>query len=156
MFREEKPGMTLKADIRKADVSDSAMLSEFDSLVFSDPWSEKSFSESISNDSYIIIIVECEGKFAGYAAWSYIFDEANLDKIAVPEMFRKKGIGEYLLSESEKQLPECVTVFNLEVRESNIGAVHLYEKSGYEVLGKRKRFYRDPDEDALLMTKRKG
>lgn len=148
--------MKQKADIRKAGTADAKMLSEFDGLVFSDPWSEKSFSDSISNDSYIIIIVECEGKFAGYAAWSYIFDEANLDKIAVLDLFRKKGVGEYLLSESEKMLPECVGVYNLEVRESNCAAVHLYEKCGYETVGKRKRFYRDPDEDALLMTKRKG
>ena len=156
MFREEKPGMKQRADIRRAETADAKMLSEFDSLVFSDPWSQKSFSDSISNDSYNIVIAECEGKFAGYAAWSYIFDEANLDKIAVSDSFRKKGVGEYLLSESEKMLPENVDTFNLEVRESNQGAVHLYKKCGYEIVGRRKRFYRDPDEDALLMTKRKG
>lgn len=156
MFREGRPGMKQKADIRKAETSDAKMLSEFDGTVFSDPWSEKSFLDSISNESYIITIIEYEGKFAGYAAWSYIFDEANLDKIAVSELFRRKGLGEFLLSESEKMLPECVGIFNLEVRESNCGAVHLYDKCGYEIVGRRKRFYRDPDEDALLMTKRKG
>ena len=69
--------------------------------------------------------------------------------------FRGRGLGTYLLGCIEELLSPEVNIFNLEVRESNVHAIEMYEKFGYTVLGRRKNFYRCPVEDALLMTKRK-
>ena len=55
----------------------------------------------------------------------------------------------------EEIFGETINIYNLEVRESNIYAQNMYTQNGYETVGKRKRFYRGPDEDAILMTKRK-
>ena len=63
--------------------------------------------------------------------------------------------GRKRLRSIEELLPPEVNIFNLEVRESNVHAIEMYEKFGYTVLGRRKNFYRCPVEDALLMTKRK-
>lgn len=151
--------MTQKVNftVREALENEAALLSETDGSIFHDAWSEKSFLGSIQSSSETVpVIVSVEtGEIMGYAAVSFIFDEANINRIAVCEKFRGNGFGRVLLEWIEKRLEPEVTVFNLEVRESNKYAIEMYEKFGYTVLGSRKKFYRNPEEDALLMTKRK-
>lgn len=143
--------------IREACAEDAAFLHEADSSIFSDPWSERSYLSSINNnmESVPLAVTADTGEIAAYAAVSYIFEEANINRIAVKPEYRGKKIGTFLLEWIENNLPDEVTVFNLEVRESNKYAIEMYEEFGYTVLGRRKRFYRNPEEDALLMTKRK-
>ncbi|MCQ2465252.1 MAG: ribosomal protein S18-alanine N-acetyltransferase [Oscillospiraceae bacterium] len=144
-------------EIREASENEALLLHEYDSQIFSDSWSEKSFSGSILSDSETVpaAVNRATGEIMAYAAVSYIFEEANINRIAVRPEFRGNRLGTALLGWLEENLPEEVTVFNLEVRESNVHAIEMYEKFGYTVLGRRKRFYRNPEEDALLMTKRK-
>ncbi len=144
-------------EIREASENEALLLHEYDSQIFSDSWSEKSFSDSILSDSETVpaAVNRATGEIMAYAAVSYIFEEANINRIAVRPEFRGNRLGTALLGWLEENLPEEVTVFNLEVRESNVHAIEMYEKFGYTVLGRRKRFYRNPEEDALLMTKRK-
>ncbi len=75
----------------------------------------------------------------------------NLDDIAVVPAFRRQGIGRQLLDWAHRQFPE--NEFWLEVRESNAAAIALYESAGYRQVGFRKRYYRDPEEGAVLMTR---
>lgn len=150
--------MMQKADIRPAVSADAEVLCMIDDVSFPDDekWSGPSFLSSIDseNETVIVAVDPQSGKVTGYAAFSYVFDEANLNKIAVLPEYRSFGTGKLLLDEMERILPDEVTVCNLEVREHS-RAVDFYLRSGYEKVGKRKRFYRDPDEDAVLMTKRK-
>jgi len=150
--------MMQKADIRPASSADVKDLCLIDDVSFPDDekWSEASFAGSIDSENETVLAAADpqSGKVIGYAAFSYIFDEANLNKIAVLPEYRSSGTGKMLLDEMERVLPAEVTVCNLEVREHS-RAVDFYLRSGYEKVGKRKRFYRDPDEDAVLMTKRK-
>lgn len=143
--------------VREASENEAGQLHELDSRIFSDPWSEKSYLGSIQSDMETVLVVTDAGtgKIAAWAAVSYIFEEANINRIAAVPEYRGNGLGTLLLEWIEKSLPDEVTVFNLEVRESNKYAIEMYEKFGYTVLGRRKRFYRNPEEDALLMTKRK-
>ncbi len=143
--------------IRVAEESDALKLHEYDAEIFSDSWSEKSFLGSISSGSETVPVAcsKSGGEIIGYAAVSFIFEEANVNRIAVRDEYRGNGLGTVLLQWLEDNLPEEVTVYNLEVRESNKYAIEMYEKFGYTVLGRRKNFYRNPAEDALLMTKRK-
>lgn len=148
--------MVQKADIRRAELSDAAALAETDRRIFSDAWSEKSFSGSIGSYSEeVLAAYDTSGKILGYAVVSYILDEANINRLAVVPEYRGNGLGTEILLAIEAVLPDEVSIYNLEVREGNKYAVEMYKRSGYDVSGRRKRFYRDPDEDALLMTKRK-
>ncbi|MFC1463304.1 MAG: ribosomal protein S18-alanine N-acetyltransferase [Candidatus Brachytrichaceae bacterium NZ_4S206] len=88
--------------------------------------------------------------FAGM--WMHV-DEAHIATIATHPGWRRRGVGERilvnLLREAQRRRAEIVT---LEVRVSNVAAQHLYRKYGFEEVGRRKAYYQDNREDALLMT----
>ena len=94
-------------------------------------------------------------RVVGYAAVLCAADEGNLVSIGVEEDFREMGIATELLDILyEQALERGVTSINLEVRESNEAAISLYEKEGFERVGKRPDFYRNPSEDAVLYIKK--
>ena len=142
---------------RYAHKEEAAILHEYDSRIFGDSWSEKSYLESIFSSTQLVpVAADTEtGEIAAFAAVSYVLDEANINRIAVIPEFRGRGIGTSLLEWIEENIPDEVTEINLEVRESNKYAIEMYKNFGYTVLGRRKKFCRNPEEDALLMTKRK-
>ena len=143
--------------VRMAVLKDVIRLAELDQNIFADFWSEKAFISSVDSKMEIVPVVTLNDtdEIVAYAAVSFVLDECNINRIAVVPEFRGRGLGTYLLGCIEDHLPSEVSIFNLEVRESNVHAIEMYEKFGYTVLGRRKNFYRCPVEDALLMTKRK-
>ncbi len=143
--------------VRMAVLKDVIRLAKLDQSIFSDFWSEKAFISSVDSKMEIVPVVTLNDtdEIVAYAAVSFVLDECNINRIAVAQEFRGRGLGTYLLGCIEELLPPEVNIFNLEVRESNVHAIEMYEKFGYTVLGRRKNFYRCPVEDALLMTKRK-
>ncbi|MBP0961427.1 MAG: ribosomal protein S18-alanine N-acetyltransferase [Oscillospiraceae bacterium] len=143
--------------VRMAVLKDVIRLAKLDQSIFSDFWSEKAFISSVDSKMEIVPVVTLNDtdEIVAYAAVSFVLDECNINRIAVVQEFRGRGLGTYLLGCIEELLPPEVDIFNLEVRESNVHAIEMYEKFGYTVLGRRKNFYRCPVEDALLMTKRK-
>jgi ribosomal-protein-alanine N-acetyltransferase len=89
----------------------------------------------------------------GYGGFWYIVDEAHISTIAAHPEWRGRGVGERLLAAMlERALDLGAVLSTLEVRVSNERAQNLYRKHGFEVVGRRKRYYRDNGEDALLMT----
>ncbi len=89
----------------------------------------------------------------GYAGFWYIVDEAHISTIAVHPDWRGRGVGERVLAGLlERALDLGATAATLEVRLTNTPAQNLYRKYAFEVVGRRKRYYRDNGEDALLMT----
>ena len=93
-------------------------------------------------------------KVVGYAAVFCAADEGNLVSIGVDKEYREIGIATELLDIAYGMASDRgVTSINLEVRESNIPAISLYEQEGFERVGKRPGFYRNPDEDALIYVK---
>ncbi|MBE6852777.1 MAG: ribosomal-protein-alanine N-acetyltransferase [Ruminococcus sp.] len=151
--------MMQRADIyiRNACPDEAVLLHAYDSVIFHEGWSEKSFLSSIQSINEIVPVAVSEetGEIIAYAAVSFVLDEANINRIAVVDKYRGNGIGIYMLEYIEKNLPDIVSVYNLEVRESNTHAIDMYKRAGYDVLGMRRNFYRNPEENALLMTKRK-
>ena len=123
------------------DISDIAYLEE---ITFPIPWS----LESIRHD------VEENGSFAGYMDVWQIAGEGQLNNIAVAPEYRGRGIGRKMMDYMIRWLTQDDNEeFSLEVRESNAPAIHLYEKLGFEVIGRREKYYIDNGEDALLMRK---
>jgi ribosomal-protein-alanine N-acetyltransferase len=94
-----------------------------------------------------------ERPVVGYAGFWYIIDEAHISTIAVHPDWRGHGAGEALFVHLlETALDLGAVTSTLEVRVSNERAQSLYRKYAFEVVGRRKRYYRDNGEDALLMT----
>ena len=139
--------------VTRAQACDCAVIADIERQSFSDPWSEKSITESL-NAGTEFYIARINHTFAGYMGISKIAGEGYVTNVAVLPPFRRKGIGEtllrYVISGSMSELE----FISLEVRVSNEAAVSLYKKLGFETVGMRKRFYTNPVEDALIMTKR--
>ena len=147
---------------------DIGQISALEKDFFSTPWSEASIGHYAEAGNTIFVVArstEClswefeDGirevpKVVGYAAIFCAADEGNLVSIGVRPEYREMGIASELLDICyEMAADRGVTSINLEVRESNEPAIRLYEKEGFVKTGKRPRFYRNPEEDALLYIK---
>jgi len=116
------------------------------------PWSERSFRNEL-NHPYGIMLVAKEGNnVVGYAGAWLVVDEAHITTVAVAPNARRRGIGRLLTEEILKQAKErgmaCST---LEVRAGNEAAIELYKQLGYQETARRKAYYPDNQEDALVM-----
>ena len=149
-------GMTQRDNviIRKAVLDDAFALSQIEKECFSEPWSENVFAEDIKRETSATFVAECDEKIIGFVNLSTVLDEANINNVAVTEDFRRMGVAQKLLDEAFSALDE-ISFFHLEVREGNFAAISLYEKNGFLKDGLRKNFYKNPTENAILMTKRK-
>ena len=119
---------------------------------FSCPWSPESLQEAGTMENSIFLTVSVDGTVAGFGCVLLVAGEGELVNIAVSPAFRKMGLGQRLLTAllTEAEAQETEVVY-LEVRQSNTPARHLYEKNGFEAMGVRKKYYKDPVEDAVLM-----
>ncbi len=144
--------MTLKADISPACEADIKKLCEIAESSFSDPWSEKIFMQTLSSPISEILLARTQNDdIAGYLVLSDCGDEKSVDDIAVAPDFRRMGVGKQLLLYAHQKYHD--KNFLLEVRESNMPAITLYKSMGYRQVGFRKRYYHNPSEGAVLMTK---
>lgn len=135
-------------------------VTELEKESFSLPWSREAFEEEIGHPDRLFVVAKLrteQGQMlgVGYAGMFLSFDEGEITNVAVNPRFRGKGIGYRMLtSQMEMAGQKDVKSFTLEVRVSNAGAIHLYEKLGFESVGIRKNFYEKPTEDAMIMWKR--
>jgi len=127
---------------------------EVDSLSFSLPWPERSFLHEVTNNPasrcWVAILDE---KIVGMIVAWMLVDEAHIATIATHPGHRRRGVARKLLTYALRYMSRegAVTSF-LEVRESNTPAQEMYRTFGYEAVGRRKRYYKDTNEDAILMT----
>jgi len=145
--------------IRPMTVEDLEQVVTIDQLSFSLPWPAHSFRyELLENDVSRQWVVEKQSasenpKVIGMIVVWLIMDEAHIATIAVHPEYRERGIGRQILLTA---LRECAAQgadsATLEVRERNAIAIDMYRKLGFEVVGRRKRYYQDTNEDAILMT----
>lgn len=143
--------------MRKMTVDDLATVMEIDRLSFSTPWSERSFrSELNNNPAACLRVAEVQMKaprIVGFVGIWMLVDEAHISTLAVHPDLRGQGIGGVLLRDAiEQAVGLHASLVTLEVRQSNQNAIHLYRKHGFETVGRRVRYYRDNQEDAILMT----
>jgi len=140
--------------IRKMTLDDIEQVIAIDRVSFSLPWPERSFRfELTDNPASRCWVAEVDGKIVGMIVAWLIVDEVHVATIATHPDFRRQGIAKNLLSHALQHLStEGAQSSFLEVRASNLAAQELYRKFGFEESGVRRRYYRDNDEDALLMT----
>lgn len=123
-------------------------------LCFSHPWSKQALRDELQNSAAVYLAALFSGTFAGYAGMRHAAGEGYIDNIAVLPAFRRRGVATALLGRLEAfALAHRFAFLTLEVRPSNTAAVALYRKLGFATAGIRRRFYDDPMEDALLMTR---
>lgn len=129
-------------------------LTELERLCFSQPWSCQGLAAELENPSArFYTALSPEGEVAGYVGMHLVLDEGYLANLAVFPQFRGQGAARALLAALqglEKEVP--LAFISLEVRESNLPAIRLYERMGFQPVGVRKNFYTLPDENALIMT----
>ena len=120
---------------------------------FSRPWSEESLQGELWNDSAVVIVAEGEdGSVLGYAGLQTVLDEGYINNVAVDEQYRRQGVADELIAAFVRFGQAKLAFLTLEVRASNAPAIGLYAKHGFVEVGRRKNYYDDPKEDALLMT----
>lgn len=126
-------------------------LAELERLAFAIPWSEQSLSLLCGDTAFGFVCLE-QGIVTAYCGMLTVLDEGQITNVATHPDHRRRGYGAAVLAaalgEAKKRGLSFVT---LEVRESNVPAIGLYEKLGFETVGHRPRFYRQPVEGALLM-----
>ena len=121
---------------------------------FSDPWSENSVASELENPLSLWLVAMDGERLAGYVGSQTVLGESDMMNVAVDEDYRRQGIGKMLIEALVEQLKaresHCLT---LEVRDSNTPARNLYASLGFSEIGRRKNYYRNPKEDALILRK---
>jgi ribosomal-protein-alanine N-acetyltransferase len=140
--------------IRRMTVDDVQVAHEIDTSSFTLPWPERSFRfEVTDNPAARCWAAELDGQVVGILILWMIIDEAHIATLATHLDHRRQGIAEQLLSKALNQAyEEGARSALLEVRAGNDAAQALYRKYGFEVVGRRERYYKDNNEDAVLMT----
>jgi [ribosomal protein S18]-alanine N-acetyltransferase len=126
---------------------------------FADPWSRRMYVSDLHENPLATyrVIRSAEGNglppILGWGGFWLLVDEAHIATIATHPDHRRQGIARKLLTYALRYMSRegAVTSF-LEVRENNTAAQEMYRRFGYEAVGRRKRYYKDTDEDAILMT----
>lgn len=140
--------------IRRMTMADVDAVSEIEAATFPTPWSRDAFVQEMTrNVAARYLVAEMDGRVIGYAGAWLILDESHITNIAVAESQRGKGVGRKLTAALLQYLSNLGAAYaTLEVRVSNERARNLYVSLGFVSVGKRKRYYEDNGEDALLMV----
>ncbi len=138
---------------RLMKVEDIDQVLEVERHSFTLPWSKDAFYNELTNNQYAVyLVLEDEGKIAGYCGAWIVLDETHITNIAILPEYRGKKLGEALLRKMiEVSLSMGSIKMTLEVRVSNHVAISLYEKLGFQKGGIRKNYYTDNREDAYVM-----
>lgn len=143
--------------IRDARATDIDQIVLIERQSFGDPWSRESFESFLEADWNLFVAAypwDDPGAVVAYATVRHFGDEAELLNIAVHPEWRGKGVARRLLDHSLASLRRLgVEVLFLEVRESNHRARRLYEAKGFSEISRRRRYYRKPVEDALILRR---
>ncbi|HWO73149.1 MAG TPA: ribosomal protein S18-alanine N-acetyltransferase [Dehalococcoidia bacterium] len=168
--------------VRPMTDADIAQVTEIERESFPTSWPQTAYRRELSNDlaRYLVVVdrahppvppaeprkrsllgilrrpeaaPQTEDYIVGYVGVWLLVDQAHIVAIAVRESYRRRGLGELLLSEAiEMAIENHQESVTLEVRRSNYGAQALYEKYRFLKVGVRKRYYSDNHEDAIIMT----
>lgn len=122
---------------------------------FTVPWSETLFADEVRNPLCRPMVARHDGRIAGYICASLVIDEGHILDVAVHPLWRRRGLGRRLITETLDHLARqgCRRVF-LEVRASHAEVIRFYEQAGFRVIQTRKCYYVSPIDDAVIMELR--
>ncbi len=119
---------------------------------FSKEWKEEDYRKLNENYSLTIYVFEEENNILGFAVFMDSFDVIELVRVGVLKEHRNKGIAYKIIEEAIREISKNII---LEVREKNEPAINLYKKIGFKEISKRKSYYKDTGEDAIIMLMEK-
>ncbi len=141
-------------DFRRAIPADAAGIAELEEIIFPDPWSYRDIQDTICTEGSMCFTAVDGDKVIAYVIGRLIAPEGEIYRIAVRPEKRQRGIGYRLLDYSVKTSKgKGLERLFLEVRSKNIPAINLYTAYGFTKIGIRKNYYRDPQDDALIMLR---
>lgn len=145
----------LDVRIEKMTLNDLDPVLEIEAVSYRTPWSRRAFTSELTENSYAhYFVARHDGRVIGYIGMWVILEESHITNIAVDPQFRRHGIGRRLLEDMFDRAAELgATRVTLEVRVSNTGAQSLYRQLGFADRGRRKGYYADTNEDAVIMWK---
>lgn len=139
--------------VREMDESGASQSAVLEKECFSHPWKLSEYEKARKDNKFVCLCAYSDGEFAGFLMACSVLDEGQLLDIAVAPKFRRAGIASALVGELIARMEaRGVKTLMLEAREKNIPARSLYEKYGFTAVGKRKKYYKDPTDDAVLYT----
>ena len=144
-----------KLIIRDMQEDDIPTILEIEQISFSTPWFKESFLNEIYKKYAFSKVAVFEENVIGYICTNYLLHESHILNLAVHPDFRRRGVATILMNTAIRELKKrgCVFMY-LEVRISNTGAQIFYEHFGFKAETIRKKYYGNPDENALLMMGR--
>jgi ribosomal-protein-alanine N-acetyltransferase len=139
--------------VRAATPADIEAIVAIERASFSDPWSRGLFADAVAVARMRFEVAEAaDGAVAGYIISAFVADLGEILNLAVAPAHRRSGIGSVLLGRAIAAAGEAgVASLHLEVRESNEAARSLYGRFGFRGVGRRRAYYRNPPEDALVL-----
>lgn len=146
--------VNVETQIRRMRIHDLPQVQAIDEISFSSPWPKNAYRhELLENPNAHCWVAELDGKIVGLMVCWLVLDEVHIATIAVHPSQRGQGISKAMVITSLVDLiPKGALSATLEVRAGNLVAQNLYRYFGFKDVGLRKRYYKDTDEDALLMT----
>ncbi len=141
--------------IRRMETRDLGRVMEIEQVAYTMPWTESTFRGLLRRSDADLFVAETpEADLAGYAvAWA-VLDQGELGNVAVSPEYRHRGVAHKLLDAViERARERLVRELFLEVRVSNSTARQLYQSYGFREVGRRRNYYMEPVEDALVMRK---
>jgi [ribosomal protein S18]-alanine N-acetyltransferase len=149
--------------VRCAEESDLEQVAAIEREAFSDPWTRDALASALHLAHIRFLVAEeAEGSpggggadgvtLAGYVVALVMGEEGEIADLAVAPAARRRGVGSLLLGRMKQELASCgVRSLYLEVRDSNLAALALYRAHRFEAVGRRRGYYRNPSEDALVL-----
>lgn len=140
--------------LRDMSAADIAAVAAIERASYSVPWSVATFRGLVRRRDADAIVAEAAGAVVGYAVLWCVLDQGELGNVAVAESWRGRSLGAQLVEEVLRRAAiRGVREVFLEVRPSNTVARRLYERFGFSSAGRRRNYYQEPVEDALVLRR---
>jgi len=138
-------------EIRRLTYADLPQIIAIERRAFPTPWSLAMFVLELSKPAGVCLAALRDGEMVGYLICSRYDTVWHIMNVAVDPNQRRRGIATAMLADLLRRIDGRSARFTLEVRESNAGAIELYERFGFRAAGRRRRYYQDNGEDAVVM-----
>jgi ribosomal-protein-alanine N-acetyltransferase len=141
--------------IQRMTQDDIEEIARLERLCFSDPWAKENFREELRRRVSVPLVVKSGQTIIGYMCLWHIEDQMEIANFAVSPDFRERGVGRKMMEKVLWEAKErgCTNLI-LSVRESNLSAIRLYTSDGFVEVRRRRGYYREPSEDAIIMVKK--
>jgi ribosomal-protein-alanine N-acetyltransferase len=138
-------------EIRRLTYADLPQIIAIERRAFATPWSLAMFVLELSKPASVCLAALHGGQMLGFLVCSRYDTVWHIMNVAVDPDRRREGIATAMLTDLLRRIDGERARFTLEVRESNAGAIELYQRFGFRAAGRRRRYYQDNGEDAVIM-----